>query len=165
MGVMDLIKARRSVRKFSPRAVEPEKLEQILEAGRLAPSARNAQDWLFIAVTDEETRKAICEGVPQAFAAEAPVILLGCGKKEAVPMRRGQPRNAVDLSIASAFQHLVMTELGLGGCWMGNFDADVAAAAVGLPEDMTVLVLTPLGYPAEEPDARPRRPFEEVCRS
>ena len=163
MTFQELIQKRQSIRKYQDKPVEKEKLDRILEAGRLAPSAKNDQDWKFIMVTDEKTRAAICKGIPQDFAKQAPVLLLGCGKKEALPMRCGQPRNAIDLGIATAFMHLQLTELGLGACWMGNFEADVAAEAVGLEEDMTVLTVSTVGYAAEKPPRKARKAHDEVC--
>lgn len=163
MSVLDLIKKRQSVRAYEARPVEREKLDLILQAAYRAPSAKNCQDWAFVMVEDEKTRKAICEGVPQDFVKTAPVLFLGCGRKEAELMRCGQPRNAIDLGIATAFAHLELTELGLAACWLGNFEADVAARAIGLPEDMTVLTLTAIGYAAEKPSPKPRKPYEEIC--
>ena len=162
MELMEAIKGRRSVRAYQPRPVEREKIERILEAARLAPSARNRQAWEFFVVQDEKKRKAIWQAANgAAFLEEAPVILVACGVDPAM-MPCAQRTDSVDLSIAMAFAILEAQEQGLGTCWMGAFDAEAVGEALGLSEDTNAVMITPLGYPAEQPAPRPRKELSEI---
>ncbi len=162
MSVMECIEKRRSIRKYANKPLEKEKLEQVLEAGRKAPSARNRQEWKFIAVTDPKLRAHMPEACcGQAMVGEAPVDLVVCATKTGI-MNCGQESATVDCSIAMSFMMLEATELGLGTCWLGAFDADAVSKLLNLPEDWIPVVVSPLGYPGEEPTVRPRKDEAEV---
>lgn len=162
MDVLSAIKGRRSIRKYSDKPVEEEKLLKVLEAARLAPSARNEQNWKFIVVKDPETKEKLTEAIGQSFVGEAPIILVSCGTEPKSVMRGGQPRYTVDLSIATAYMILEAYEQGLGTCWLGSYDEDKVKKVLGIPEDVRVVAITPLGYPAESPAPRPRKEFDEI---
>ncbi len=162
MDVMEALKTRRSVRKYSDRPVEEEKLLRVLEAGRLSPSATNAQNWRFILVRDKEKLKKLTEAADdQPFVGEAPAAIVACATDGCV-MDCGQPTDTVDCSIAMAYMILEAHELGLGTCWLGHFFTDIVKEALDIPEDVRVIVFTPIGYPSEEPAGRPRKSFGEV---
>lgn len=163
MTLDEIIRARHSVRAFENRPVEREKLERILEAGRLAPSARNEQNWRFTAVENPALREkleAACQG--QGFIAAAPVVLV-VWAADSRAMKCGQPTSTVNCSIAASFMTLKATELGLGSCWLGFFDAPAVAAALALPEGAEVVAVLPLGYPAGTQNATPRKALDEVA--
>ena len=163
MDVLSAIKTRRSIRQFSSKPVEEEKLRNVLEAARLAPSASNRQNWKFIAVRDDAARAKLAEAaLGQLFLGKAPVILVSCATEPTGVMRCGQSRHTVDLSIATTFMILEAHEQGLGTCWLGHFDENAVKEALGIPEDMRVVTMIPLGYPAENPVQKPRKRFEEV---
>ncbi len=163
MDVLAAIKARRSIRAYGAREVEKEKLNRVLEAGRLAPSASNRQDWKFIVVRDQETRKRLVEAAGgQKFLGTAPVVLVVCGTEPEKIMMCGQPAYAIDASIALSFMILEACELGLGTCWLGHFDEKQVKEILGIPAGVRVVAMTPLGYPAESPAARPRKRLDEV---
>ncbi|MGI6668594.1 MAG: nitroreductase family protein [Acetivibrionales bacterium] len=163
MNVLDAIKGRRSIRKFSPRMVEDEKLEKVLEAARFSPSARNLQSWKFVVVKDQETRKKLVEAAGgQAFVGQAPVVIAACGTDPDAVMKCGQHRCSIDLSIATAYMILEAYELGLGTCWIGHFDEQKVKDILGVPENVRVVAITPLGYPDEEPLPRPRKKLDEI---
>ncbi|HHW40531.1 MAG TPA: nitroreductase [Syntrophomonadaceae bacterium] len=163
MDVFSAIQARRSIRAYSAREVEEEKLNRVLEAGRLAPSANNRQDWKFIVVRDRETRKRLVEAAGgQQFLGTAPVVLVVCGTEPEKVMMCGQPAYAIDASIALSFMILEACELGLGTCWLGHFDENRVKEILGIPPGVRVVAMTPLGYPAESPAARPRKSLDEV---
>ncbi|QQY78813.1 nitroreductase [Keratinibaculum paraultunense] len=162
MDVLSAIKDRRSIRKYSDKPVEEEKLLKVLEAARLAPSARNEQNWKFIVVKDPETKEKLTEAIGQSFVGEAPIILVSCGTETKSVMRGGQPRYTVDLSIATAYMILEAYEQGLGTCWLGSYDEDKVKKVLGIPEDVRVVAITPLGYPAESPAPRPRKELDEI---
>ena len=103
MNVIEAIKTRRSVRSYQDKPVEPEKLQQILEAARLAPSASNSQDWKFIVVQDPQTRQALAKAChDQAFIAQAPIVIAACSTNPTRLMASGQPTAAVDLPPAGS---------------------------------------------------------------
>lgn len=162
MTVMQAIEARRSIRHYTPQPVTDEELMAVLEAGRLAPSARNAQSWQFTAVRDKSLLTALaadCNG--QQMVAEAPAALIVWSHGERI-MGCGQSAATVDCSIALSFMMLRATELGLGSCWLGAFDAQAVRQTLGLPQDAVVVAVTPLGHGAEQPAARPRKAPSEI---
>ena len=160
MELLKLIELRRSVRAYQSKPVENEKLALVLEAGRLAPSARNGQDWKFVVVQDkaliEKLVPACCD---QKFVGEAPAFLAICSDDHGL-MRCGQPVDTVDCSIALSFMMLQAAELGLGTCWLGSFYEDAVREILHIPEQYRVVAVTPLGYPVSEPKQRPRKPIE-----
>jgi nitroreductase len=162
MTVMEAIQGRKSIRSYSPKPIEPEKITAVMEAARLAPSARNRQMWKFIVVTDSEVKDKLvgaCNG--QQSVRQAPAVIIACGESPGI-MTCGQPVESIDVSIALSFVMLKAYEEGLGTCWLGNFNQDEVKAAANVPDDVVVVAVTPLGYPAESPDARPRKAFDEV---
>ncbi len=162
MNVSDAIKVRRSIRKYSDRQVEDEKLTAVLEAARLAPSGNNRQDRKFIVVRDKNKRDALvdaCGG--QTFVGEAPVVIVTCALKQHL-MTCGMPAETIDASIAMSFMLLEAREQGLGTCWLGYYYEDKVKQVLDIPEDVRVVSITPLGYPAENPPARPRKTISEV---
>ena len=163
MNVMEAIKTRRSVRCYQDKPVEPEKLEQVLEAARLAPSASNGQDWKFIVVQDAGTRKALVKACHnQSFIGQAPVVIGACSINPKRVMASGQSAAAVDLAIAVDHMTLAAVELGLGSCWIGAFDAAAVGKLLDVPDDAVVVHVLPLGYPAESPSGRSRKAASEV---
>lgn len=157
-----IISTRRSIRRYKADPVAEGVLEAVLEAGRLAPSARNEQRWHFVAVRDAATRERLAEACHgQGMVAEAPVALVVWAGDDR-QMACGQSAATVDCSIALSFMMLKATELGLGTCWLGAFDPEAVKALLGLPESATVVAATPLGYANEAPAARPRKALDEI---
>ena len=162
MTLMEAIKGRRSIRAYDPRPVEEEKITAVLEAARLAPSARNRQKWQFIVVTDPEVKDKMLEACNyQQFLKQAPAIIVACGKDPGM-MSCEQPVETIDVSIAFSFMILKAYEEGLGTCWLGNFNKDKVKSVLGIPDNVSVVAVTPLGYPAENPAARPRVAIDEI---
>ena len=163
MGVQTAISLRRSIRSFRDTPVEGEKLSLVLEAARLAPSARNRQEWQFIVVRDGETRKKLADAANgKEFVGEAPVIIVACATEAEYVMSCGQLAGTVDTSIALAFLILQAQELGLGTCWLGAYSESEVKALLGIPRQVRVIAMTPLGYPAQVPEARPRKNLDEI---
>lgn len=162
MTVMQAIEARRSIRHYTDQPVTDEELLAVLEAGRLAPSARNLQGWHFTAVRDASLRGALCTACNgQQMVAEAPAALVVWADGERM-MGCGQSAATIDCSIALSFMLLRATELGLGSCWLGAFDQNAVKQLLGLPQEAVVVAVSPLGHPAETPAARPRKDPDEV---
>ncbi len=164
MDVLSAIQGRKSIRKYKDKPVEEEKLLKVLEAARISPSARNQQEWKFVVVKDQETRKRLTEAIGQPFVGEAPIILVCCGTEPESVMRGGQLRYTVDLSIATAYMILEAYDLGLGTCWLGSYDETKVKEVLGIPEKVRVVSITPLGYPDESPSPRPRKELDDIIR-
>ncbi|MDM7934694.1 MAG: nitroreductase family protein [Methanothrix sp.] len=162
MEVMEAIRGRRSVRRFADLPLEEEKLGQILEAARLAPSARNMQDWRFIVVRDREMRLRLARAArDQQFVAEAPVVIAACGTSDLV-MTCGQPAYAIDVAIAVEHMVLAAFSSGIGSCWIGAFYEDQVKGLLGIPDHVRVVALLALGYPAGPAQPTERKGLEEV---
>jgi nitroreductase len=148
MDVYEAMKTRRSIRAFAPRAVEDEKLERILEAVRLAPSARNVQEWRFVIVRDRAVRERLAfEAAAQPFMAQASVLIACCAETDGRIMRCGQPAYVIDVAIAVDHLTLAAVREGLGTCWIGSFDEGMVKRILGIPSAIRVVQLMPLGYP------------------
>jgi nitroreductase len=167
MKVIEAIAERRSIRAFSGRPVEDEKLLRVLEAGRLAPSAKNMQDWRFVVVKDPGLRRRLAEAARnQEFVGQAPVVIVACGTSDYV-MTCGQLTYPIDVAIAVDHMTLAAVEEGLGTCWIGAFYEDKAKEILGVPQTVRVVALLPLGYPAGPAETgkavpKPRKPLEEI---
>ena len=163
MNVMEAIKARRSIRSYKDKGIEEDKLERVLDAGRLAPSANNRQEWKFIVVKDGETRKKLAVGSRnQKFVGEAPVVIAACSVETEHVMSCGQLSYPIDLAIAVDHMTLAAVEEGLGTCWIGAFDEGEAKKILGIPDKVRVAALLPIGYPEYVPSPTPRKLLEEI---
>lgn len=156
MNFLELAKARFSVRSFKKDAIETEKLNAILEAGRVAPSACNKQPQKIYVIQSEEARAklaTVCR-----FTFDAPVILAVCydhdrtWKNDLMP---GYQSGETDAAIVCTHMMLEAWELGIGSCWVGWFNADEIKSTLGLPENVTLSALLPIGYPTD--DAKPTK--------
>ena len=162
MTVKEAIETRRSVRKYKATPVEDEKLIAVLEAGRISPSARNAQDWKFVIVRDPELLAQCAEASenqPSMLSAPAALVAIATGDRE---MLCGVHTEIMDTTIAFTSMLLRAWELGLGTCWLGRFHADKVHSALNLAASERVIAMSPIGYPDETPDVRPRKSAEEV---
>lgn len=165
MDTLDAVKTRKSVRAYDPKPVPAELLRQVLEAGRIAPSAMNYQPWHFVVVTDPERRTALSGGRWAKFLKATPVVIVGLGDHKASPKW-----HVVDVTIALENMVLAATSLGLGTCWIGSFHEDEVKAALNISNDWTVVAMLALGYEKRRPDAvervggegRKRRALEEI---
>ena len=166
MDVYDSIRIRKSVRSYLDRPVEKEKLDRVLKAVRLAPSASNRQEWRFVVVTDPEKRRRLAEeAAGQRFIAEAPIVIAACAETDGKIMRCGQACYPIDVAIAIDHLTLAAVAEGLGTCWIGSFDPDAVRRILGVPEQIVVVELLPLGYPKDpEPVSKSRLPAETIVR-
>jgi nitroreductase len=192
MEVQQAIAARRSIRAFSDRPVPGDAIEQMLNAGRLAPSGCNAQPWRFVAVHEPAVIQALGrrKAFRQKFVSGAPLIVVCCGDPAAykgkyggegqveegsVPADEGARREMFstvegrevlrtvrDVSIAAAFMVLRATELGLGTCFVGLIDEGVLREVLGLPAGLVVPFVVAAGYPARVPPPTPRKSLHQI---
>jgi nitroreductase len=151
LDVFEAVRTRRSIRRYTDMPVEKEKLVQVLEAARLSPSACNNQPWDFIAVTDKAAKEKLFPAYSRDWFIDAPVIIVACSTPSAAWSRKGSEEYwKVDAAIAMQSLVLVAHELGLGTCWIGAFNEDKVKEALNIPEQVRVVAMTPLGYPAEQ---------------
>src|SRR5271157_441541 len=164
MDVFEAIAARKSVRAFLDRPVEEDALRAILDAARRAPSARNGQEWRFVVVQDKAMRERIAtEAARQPFVGTAGVLLVCCAQTDGRVMRCGQAAYPIDVAIAMDHLSLAATALGLGTCWIGSFDEMLVKQMLGVPPEVRVVQLMPLGYPVDPaPVAKRRLRLEEI---
>jgi nitroreductase len=162
MTVLEAIRKRYSCRAYQERSIEREKLDSILEAAQLAPSARNAQDWRFVVVTDKETKHQVAETTnrPEVFE-KAGAIIVGCSNSDYV-MRCGQAIGPIDVAIALEHICLQAAELGLGTCWIGSFDPKKCRRILSIPDDITIVELMAVGYPADKRPEPKREPMDRI---
>jgi len=146
-----LAKSRYSVRSYESRAVEKEKLLQVLEAARLAPSAVNFQPWHFIVITEDAQKEKIFETYPREWIKEAPAIIVACGD-HGKSWKRSDGKDHCDVDVSIAVEHMALAaaDLGLGTCWVCAFDAKKCHQLLNLPENLEPIVLLPIGYPKGE---------------
>jgi len=166
MDVFDAIQSRRSIRTYIDKPVPREAMEKILEAGRLAPSARNSEPWHFIAVTDEKKRKLLSKGLYAKFVAQAPLVIVACGDKKA-----SSEWYAIDTALSVENMVLTAVNEGLGTCCVGSFEEKDVKNVLKIPDKFEVLVMITVGYAGEKLDlsskllnlVRSRKTLSEVC--
>jgi nitroreductase len=162
MAILDVISKRYSCRAYLDKPIEQEKLDQVFEAARLAPSAKNLQDWRFVVVRDKEKKSEIaaCTNRPEVFG-KAAVMVAACSNSDYV-MTCGQAVGPIDVSIALEHISLQATELGLATCWIGSFDTKKVRKILEIPQDIAIIELMALGYPADEGKQPGKEPIEKI---
>ena len=167
MEVFECISTRRSIRKYLDIPVEWDKIGTILEAGRLAPSSGNIQDWNFVVVQDEEKRKAIAEAsLRQHWMSKAPVHIIVCAdlkKSERFYGVRGNRLYSIQNN-AAAIENMLLTahSLGLGACWVGAFDENVVSRVLSIPDHARPQAIITIGYSDEKPKEPDKYPLTTV---
>jgi nitroreductase len=181
MEVMEAIKGRRSIRKYTSKAVDDKTVELVLEAARQAPSWHNSQCWRFIVVRDSQLRGKLADTALEVTRGKAnrggeamrttPVVIVACAELRQTGYSTGEPRGPVTdkgdwymFDVGLAVQNLMLAAhaLGLGTVNIGAFDAVKVAEILGVPEGFVVVSMTPLGYPDEAPNPRPRKELSEI---
>ncbi|MEW6622674.1 MAG: nitroreductase family protein [Bacillota bacterium] len=198
MDLMEVVRTRRSIRKYKPDAIPQDLLREILEAARLAPSGVNRQPWRFVLVADPQLKKLIkAASFNQRFVEEAPLLVVCCADLQAYKSENVRKRVTelidigalakesinwypqenddektlltkyglgVTLNVAIAVEHLVLAaaSFGLGTCWVQRMKPEEIRNILGLPDNMLVVALLPMGYPAEDPGPRPRLSLDEI---
>lgn len=178
MDTLEVIKSRRSIRRFSDKPVESEKLAAVLEAVRMAPSWANFQCWRFVVVKDQAVRQKLSDlSYVEAFfaphgykanpskqgIAEAPVVIVACADPAQSGVLWEQPYYMTDLGIAAQNLMLAASDLGLGSVFVGVFDEAKVRDLLRIPSNIRVVGLFPIGYPKQEKTAGPpRKPLHEI---
>jgi nitroreductase len=166
MDFFDVINRRYSVRAYLPDLVEDEKLQMILDAGRSAPTAHNNQPFQIFVIRTEGKQEALKKVYKREWFSQPPLVLCLCIVKDQGWVRSYDQRNYYQVDAGIVMDHIILaaTALGLGTCYIGAFSASAASEFLGLPEDVEPIVFTPLGYPADQPKPRERKPLSELVR-
>jgi nitroreductase len=167
MDTYECIKKRRSIRKYMNVPVPWEFVSKILDAGRLAPSAGNLQNWKFVTVLNEDSRKGLAEAAMQQYwMANAPVHIVVVAEPEKGKRYygiRGERLYTTQACAAAAENMLLAAEnFGLGGCWVGGFDEEMVKRTLSMPEEVRPQMILTFGYPDEEPEMPLKYPIEIV---
>jgi nitroreductase len=166
---LELAKSRYSVRNYLAKPVEEEKLNYLLECGRIAPSAANYQPWIIHVVREKELKKKIEETYNREWIKQAPVILVFLGDHR-TGWKRGDGKDHTDIDIAIIADHITLaaSEQGLGTCWICNFDAAKCRTFMNLPDYLEPIAYLSLGYPADQTDQTSRhlkrKSMEEIVK-
>lgn len=165
MELLDLMKNRYSVREYKSDEVEQKKLNLVLEAARLAPTAVNKQPFQLIVIKTRGREEELNRIYPAKWFVQAPIIICACTlPDEGWTRRDGKNYSEVDTTIAMDHLILAATSLGLGTCWIAAFNKQAAHEILGIPNNVLPLLFTPLGYPEVEPGAKSRKSLEELVR-
>ena len=160
MDILELIKGRRSIRKYTDEPVSDEDLNRILEAGRWAPSANNTQPCRFIVVKSREMRRRLADVLPTGtFLAEAQVGIAVVVDPEA------SRRYLEDGAAATQNMLLEAHSLGLGACWIGCYGTEKETGGrkvLDIPEEQRLQCVISIGHPAESPGPKDRKPLDEI---
>jgi nitroreductase len=165
MDFFELVQKRYSVRAYKPDPVEDDKLGQVLEAARLAPTASNRQPFQIIVIHTAGREAELRRIYGRSWFAQAPLLIAIC----AIPAQswvRRDGKNYADVDVTIAMDHLILaaTNLGLGTCWVAAFDPAAVREVLHLPADAEPIAFTPLGYPADQPRPKERKPLPELVR-
>jgi nitroreductase len=166
MEFMDVVRSRYSVRAYKPDEVEREKLLEVLEAARLAPTAANRQAFQLIVIRTQGRTEELRRIYNKEWFVQAPLVIAACGVKDENWVRR-DGHNYVDVDVAIVLDHLILAaaNLGLGTCWIGAFDPNAARDVLGLPRGVDPIAFTPLGYPDDSPGPKQRKSISDLVRS
>ena len=165
MDFQDLIAKRYSVRAYKSDAVEEDKLQKVLAAACLAPTAHNNQPFQFVVLHTAGREEDIKRIYKRDWLCRAPLVIAACAVTSAAWSRMDN-KNYGEVDTTIAMDHLILaaTNLGLGTCWIAAFDPQALREILGLPEGVEPVVLTPLGYPADQPAVKKRKPLAELVR-
>jgi len=167
MEFYEIIRTRRSIRSYKADPVPEGSLRRVLDAARMAPSGSNRQPWRFIVVKSPDKKRRVAQACGgQMWIDEAPVVVVAAGRR--VPFSRGGYMGELSfiMDVGIAFTHLILAARaeGLGTCWIGDFRNTEVKRVLGLPDELEVVAVTPLGYPAGRgfTEETSRKPLEEV---
>ena len=163
MSFQELVKNRRSVRGYKPDAVKQEDLELILEAARLAPTTANKQAFKIVVLETKGHEEALARIYHRPWFVEGPYVLGVLAETDKAWVRK-DGKNHANIDGAIVMDHIVLqaAELGLGTCWICNFDDEATRQLLNLPPEIDPVAFTPLGYPADEASAKKRKSLEDL---
>jgi len=165
MNFLELAEKRYSCRAYQSTPIEEEKLQQVAEAVRLAPSATNLQPYRFIVVRTAGREAELSRIYYQPWFVEPPIVVCACAVPAAA-WRRPDGKYYTDVDVAIAMDHLTLaaTDLGLATCWVASFDVRAAKDVLKIPPGIEPIAFTPLGYAADEPEPKERKALADLIR-
>lgn len=166
MEYSQLIAARYSVRAYRSDPVEDEKLQQVLEVARLAPTAANRQPIQLLVVHTAGKQTELGRIYRRPWFVQAPLVIAVCAISSQAWVREDDRFNARLVDSAIVADHLILaaTNLGLGTCWIAAFNVTAAREVLRLPPEVEPVIFTPLGYPADLPGPKVRKPLADLVR-
>lgn len=167
MDLHELLIKRFSARSFKPEPVPSSLIIEVLEAGRLAPSAVNYQPWIFIVVEDKDLLSSLWGAYPREWFKTAPQVIVICGNHDESWKRGIDQKDHCDIDSSIAIDHMTLmaTYRGLGTCWVCNFNPILVSKALSLPPHLEPIALLPIGFPADgtvTPEKK-RKPLSEIA--
>ena len=165
MDFNELIRKRYSVRAYNADCVEEEKLQEVLEAARLAPTAANRQPFQFIVIHTKGKETELKRIYEPDWFTQPPLVICVCATP-AQAWSRIDKKNYAEVDATIAMDHLILAaaDLGLGTCWIAAFNPTAAREVLALPDNVEPIAFTPLGYPADEPREKRRKPISQLVR-
>lgn len=166
MEFAELIQKRYSARAYSSKPVEDDKLEKVLDAMRLAPTAANRQPIQFIVIHTEGREEELRRIYDTSWFVKAPLVICACGLPDKGWVRKDDDKNYTDVDVAIAMDHLTLAaaEQNLGTCWIAAFDPAAAHEVLGLPEEVDPIAFTPLGYATDQAKPKKRKALSQLVR-
>lgn len=165
MEFFNVIEERYSARSYKPDEIEKDKIDRLLQAARLAPTAVNKQPFEFIVIYTKNHQEELKQIYHREWFCKAPVVIAACAYPDRAWERKdGMNYAIVDTTIAMDHLILAATDLELGTCWIGAFDPQKAKAFLNLPENAEPVAFTPIGYPADSAKPKKRAPLSEWVR-
>ncbi len=160
MSIDDLFLERKSVRSFSKKEIDKSVIIELLNAARIAPSAVNYQPWRFFVCSSKDIKQKIIESYPRKWFKSAPLYIVACVDKSESWKRSADNKDHgnIDIAIAVTYLMLKATELGLGTCWVCNFDTQILNEALNLDKVLEPVAIIPIGYLSEELSTEPEQP-------
>jgi len=172
MTIYEAIEKRKSIRHFTKKRVEQEKIDRLIKAAAQAPTGRNKQGWRFLQIREQDTKALLAhEASHQKFLEKAPVIIVCCTTNGNDVYQNGHSQGIIDTAIAVDHITLAAVEEGLATCWVSNFNTEQVKEILRIPEEIDVIEMVALGYPEQEESSLPRdhakirRPLEEILFS
>jgi nitroreductase len=163
MEFAEVLFKRYSARVYQKKEIPEDKLNRILEAARIAPSAKNLQPWKFILVRDQNNKREVARLCKERYwIADASVIIVGVATNPDYRMGCGEPSSQIDLSIAFTQMMLAAVNEGLGSCWIGSFNSPALKKMLEIPDKYPIISLLVIGYPADAPVVKERKRIEEI---
>jgi nitroreductase len=165
MEFAELVRQRYSVRAYKPDPVPEEVLARVLEAARLAPTASNRQPFRLLVIRTAGRGKELARVYQRPWFVQGPLVIGVCSLPAEAWVRR-DGKNYADVDATIAMDHLVLAAAseGLGTCWVAAFDPAAAREVLALPAGVEPIAFTPLGYPADQPPEKKRRPLADLVR-
>jgi nitroreductase len=166
MSFLELARKRYSVRAYKPDLVEEEKLERVLEAARLAPTACNLQPFKIVVLKTKGREEELRKIYGRDWFVQAPIVLAVCSLPGEAWVRKWDRWNAAETDASIAMSHIVLAaaDEGLGTCWIAAFNPQAAREVLGLPEGIVPVAFTPLGYASDSPPAKRRKSLADLVR-